>query len=260
MTTQFQNLELDTRGYLGISSDEFSFTSHLKGAVKNNHLDRDQRESLLDSLRSLQSETGFSSSGLLADIQSLEQDEVDSQNFRVGEAYAEVILEESFSCRFHWNELRDARNPKGNKTGADIVGFIETEGHLLFLFGEVKTSSEVANRPPQVMTYTDGIEKQLLELYNDRNKRMTLISYLQNKIRQLGSALPFKVDFDNALKNYYERYQLIGVLIRDVEPDERDLSLSYGRLKTTVLSPIGLRLLALYVPIAQSNWLTIINS
>ena len=44
---------------------------------------------------------------LIADIQALENEQLELQQFRVGEAYAEVVLEEAFVCRFHWNENRD---------------------------------------------------------------------------------------------------------------------------------------------------------
>jgi tryptophan synthase alpha subunit len=74
---------------------------------------------------------------------------------------------------------------------------------------------------------------------------------------------PFKLDYESGIKSYYstcEKYKLFGVLIRDVEPDERDLSLSYNRLKTQILDPVGLSLLALYIPIQKKNWLSIINS
>lgn len=235
----------------------------MQGLVKAILLDREERDDTLERLRALREETGFEATDdLLADIQALEDESAQIQNFRVGEAYAEVVLEQSFSCRFYWNELRDARNPKGNKTGADLVGFIEVDGQVLFLFGEVKTSSETANRPPQVMTGAKGIESQLRDLYNSRPKRQILISYLKNKMRLFPEGHPFKVDFDSGLRAYYsnpEDYQLIGVLIRDVEHDERDLSLSYGRLSTRILEPIGLKLLALYLPIQQKDWLNILN-
>jgi hypothetical protein len=192
----------------------------------------------------------------------LEEEQVEAQTFRVGEAYAEIILEQEFSCRFHWNEKRDARNPKGNKTGADLVGFIDIDGQALFLFGEVKTSSEVATRPPQVMANADGIEKQLRDLYNERTKRLILISYLQNKMRHFPEEHQFRTDFESSYKAYYSGqcdYQLIGVLVRDVEPDHRDVSLSYDRLKEIVLEPKGIKLLALYLPIKKEEWLGIIN-
>lgn len=262
MNILFENIESPRRNYQGIGIVEQDCLEYLQGPVKENLQDREEWQDSLDRLRALSEETGFEASeGLLADIQALENEDLQVQQFRVGEAYAEVILEREFSCRFHWNENRDARNPKGNKTGADLVGFIETEGQVLFLFGEVKTSSETANRPPQVMTGTKGIESQLRELYDDRSKRFILISYLKNKMRHFPSQHQFRSDFEASNREYYrsDGYHLIGVLVSDVEHDERDVSVSYGRLKRHVLEPNGIKLLALYLPIPKEDWVQVIN-
>lgn len=262
MNIEYKNIEAYNRGYRGVSVSETECLGHLRGPVKDNLIDREEREDTLEKLQALQSETGFrAGEQLLIDIQTLENEEIDERIFRVGEAYAEIILEEYFSCRFHWNELRDARNPKGNKTGADLVGFIEANGKILFLFGEVKTSSE-NRRPPQVMTNAKGIEKQLLDLYKDSQKRLILINYLKNKARLFPDGHQFKNDLNEGIRNYYYesgKYQLIGVLIRDIESDKQDVLPSYNRLKKGILEPIGLQLLALYVPINSANWLETIN-
>lgn len=264
METHFEHIESDNnlRGYHGMSLSDTEFSQALRGPVFDNLLDVEVHQERISELTGLL-ETGFSQSeNLLADIQALENAAPDDiRNWRIGEALAEVILEENFQCRFHWNELRDARNPKGNKTGADLVGFIEYEGNILFLFGEVKTSSEIANRPPKVMTKADGIENQLKDLYNNRNKRQILITYLKSKTRDLQEDNPFKLDYNSALLSYYgnnQLYKLIGVLVRDVEADHRDVSISYNRIKTTILNPIGLKLIALYTSIQKSNWRNII--
>lgn len=263
MNILYEHIENNYRSYHGISVNEPLCRTHLQGAVKDNLIDREERQNALDTLRALQEETGFIATGeLIADIQALENEHIELIQFRVGEAYAEVILEEEFVCRFHWNENRDTRNPKGNKTGADLVGFIEVDGQVLFLFGEVKTSSETAYRPPQVMTSAKGIENQLMDLYRDRNKRQVLISYLQSKMRHYPDGHPFKTDFDAGLRAYYAndcQFQLIGVLVRDVEADPRDASLSYNRLSQQILIPNGIKLLALYLPIQKEEWETIIN-
>lgn len=263
MTILYERTDNNYRSYHGITVDEQECRTHLQGMVKDNLLDREERQDALDTLRALQQETGFNANEeLIADIQALENEELELKQFRVGEAYAEVILEESFVCRFHWNENRDARNPKGNKTGADLVGFIEVDGQVLFLFGEVKTSSEIANRPPQVMTSADGIEKQLRDLYDDRTKRQILITYLQSKARLYSEEHPFKTDYNASFRAYYSdncQFQLIGVLVRDIAHDERDISLSYGRLSQHILEPNGIKLLALYLPIQKEEWQTIIN-
>ena len=114
-----------------------------------------------------------------------------------------------------------------------MVGFIEVDGQVVFLFGEVKTSSETANRPPQVMTNNEGMENQLKDLYNNHNKRRVLISYLRNKAKLQPEGDSFKDDLEAGIQSYYSstgNYQLIGVLVRDVEPDEADLQVSYARL------------------------------
>jgi hypothetical protein len=263
MNVLFENIETPKRNYHGVGLDEQECRNHLQNAVKDNLQDRKEWQDSLDRLKALRDETGFEASdGLLADIQALENEEIEVQQFRVGEAYAEVILEQEFSCRFHWNENRDTRNPKGNKTGADLVGFIEVDGQLLFLFGEVKTSSEIANRPPQVMTGAKGIESQLRDLYNDRRKRLVLISYLKNKMRHFPKEHQFRTDFEAGERAYYSGmsdFHVIGVLVRDVEPDERDISLSFGRLRDYVLEPKGIKLLAMYLPIRKEDWVDIIN-
>ena len=251
------------RGFSGQSVEENYFKSCLGGDVFDSLVDIDVVNDLLGDLRDLAT-TGFDSEHLLADIQAFENPEPDDlRAWRVGEAFAEVILENHFSCRFHWNELRDARNPHGNKTGADLVGFIEVDDSVLFLFGEVKTSSEINNAPPQVMTNAHGIEKQLKDLYTANRKRQILISYLKSKSTTLDSEHPFKVDFNRALVSYYQpdnKFQLIGVLVRDVEPRSSDVEISYNKISTEILDPIGLKLLALYAPIAKEEWKNIIRA
>lgn len=261
MDVCYQNIESRNRYYKGVEILTEETWTFLRNDIKKNILDSEQKESLSELIKSLPTETGFEmSESLMIDIQSLENDSVNVPTWRIGEAMAEVVLEKGFQCRFHWNELRDARNPKGNKTGADLVGFIESDGQVLFLFGEVKTSSETQNRPPQVMTKSDGIENQLKELYNSREKRLILISYLQSKVGLLPDGNKFKLDFTEALTNYYKNHhQLIGVLVRDVESDETDLKASFERLKTKIINPQGLSLLAIYTTISKSKWLNIIN-
>lgn len=262
MNVVYQHTDSAFRGYDGVSFDESENGALLSGKVKDVLVDRPQRRDMLSILQTLQQDTGFQQSQtLLQDIQALQDESVDVQTFRVGEALAEVVLQEHFSCRFYWNELRDARNPKGNKTGADLVGFIEIGNEVLFLFGEVKTSSEQKS-PPQVMTNPEGIEHQLKDLYQDQNKRRILISYIQNKLSLVGNE-DFQKDFNQAIRAYYQqnagKYLLYGVLVRDTEVDENDLKPSYARLKERILEPIGLKLLAIYAPIAKEKWLNIMN-
>lgn len=262
LNTEYLHNDSNKRSYSGHKVEDEYFKNCLNHEVFESLVDVEVTESLKDVLVGLQN-TGFSSDNLLADIQALENPEPqDLRTWRIGEAFAEVMLENHFSCRFHWNELRDARNPKGNKTGADIVGFIEIDGDVLFLFGEVKTSSETSTEPPQVMTKADGIEKQLKGLYENSTSRLILIQYLQSKTLSLDASHPFKQDLTKAISNYYGKneYQLVGVLIRDVQPKESDVKISYDKIKTTILDPTGLKLYALYAPLTKDQWSGIIKS
>ncbi|MDH7604334.1 MAG: hypothetical protein QHH13_05490 [Melioribacter sp.] len=262
MNIEYQYKDSNFRDYTGISFVNEEFKDIVKSEVKNKLLDTSQRKEMISVLNALKSETGFEASEtLLLDIQALQNQNVDVQDFRIGEALAEVCLENHFNCRFYWNELRDTRNPKGNKTGADLIGFIEIDNEVLFLFGEVKTSSEQKS-PPQVMTNPTGVENQLKDLYKNQNKRLILISYIQNKLG-LNNNSNFKNDFDNAIRSYYRsngsKYLLYGILVRDTGVNEIDIKQSYDKLKNQILDSIGLRLLAIYVSIPKNQWLNIIN-
>lgn len=266
-TVIYQHNGTSFLSYEGIQVDASEGEETLATAVRENLVDLEEKQLFqgdLEELKGAIEQTGFNApEELLIDLQALNNPEPeDTRDWRIGESIAEVILEEGYGARFYWNELRDARNPQGNKTGADLVGFIEINGEVLFLFGETKTSSEL-KRPPQVMTKPDGMENQLRDLYSNSYKRRTLIQYLASKTRNLSSTDPFRADLSKAMKNYYQsvdcKYQLFGVLVRDIEPDEEDLSHSYARLKSKILEPAGLRLLAVYMSIDKGNWEAIIN-
>lgn len=265
--TVYQHYETGYRGYEGIVIDADECEEMLTIAVKNNLVDLEEVQRFrgdLEDLKGSIEQTGFKvPDQLLTAIQALNNPEpADIRHWRIGESIAEIILEEENGARFYWNELRDARNPSGNKTGADLVGFIEANGEVLFLFGETKTSSE-QKRPPQVMTKVDGMENQLRNLYSNREKQQILIQYLASKTRNLADTDPFKTDLSKALKNYYEsadcKYKLFGVLVRDIDSDKKDLSHSYARLETGISEPVGLRLLAVYMTIKKENWEAIIK-
>ena len=256
----YEKIEKDNSmwGYVGLKISKDKCIEHLNGRIKDILIDREEQEELRKDVENIIKETGFKpNKQLIDDIEYLESKKVDVEDFRIGEAYAEVILKENFSCRFYWNELRDTRNPRGHKTGADLVGFIEIDSQVFFLFGEVKTSSD-RQAPPKVM---ENMEKQLKDLYKDSTKRLHLIGYLRSK-KVLSTG--FNEDFNRGIKTYYSKesssnYQLVGVLVRDTEPTEKDLSSSYRKLKLGISTTAGLRLIAIYLPIRKENWMDIIN-
>jgi len=166
---------------------------------------------------------------------------------------AECYLEDFEKVRFYYPSSRDAKNPKANLQGADLVGFVDVdEETTIFLFGEVKTSGD-KNSPPQVMYGRSGMIDQLRDIKNNPNLRKSLIRWLGFKVKALSDDVPFKKDYQKALKVYLKegaehKYFLFGILIRDTEPKDTDLKSRYESLKSDLPNGAQLKLVALYIP------------
>jgi hypothetical protein len=94
MNVVYEHIETAKRNYLGVTFSLEECRDQLQNAVRDNLQDREEWQDSIDRLRALGNETGFEASeGLLADIQALEREKIAVQQFRVGEAFAEVILE-----------------------------------------------------------------------------------------------------------------------------------------------------------------------
>ncbi|QJD79066.1 hypothetical protein [Spirosoma rhododendri] len=269
MNIVYQLLENSSRNYQGVLLDEHRTNVCFKGPVRKSLQDYEEQQAILEDLREVVeslSTTGFDTTLALTDILSIETAEVDEKRtWRIGEAIAEVVLAEKFDARFYWNELRDARNPKGNKTGADLVGFVEIDKQVFFLFGEVKTSSQdIRPNPPNVMTGKGEMMDQMRGIYTDEYKRDILIRYLASKTRNLSDSDSFKIDYKNATVQYYRKkkkgFSVVGVLVRDVDPLESDINSCYHKLKADILDHTGLQLIACYIPINKDDWYSIINN
>ncbi len=129
-----------------------------------------------------------------------------------------------------------------------MVGFIEDGEGFRFAFGEVKTSSE-ERHPPQVMSNRPGhMGHQIKRLACDLQVRFQLICWLQARIE---GKLHQKA-FDRSCARYFNSEQksiaLFGILVRDTQPDERDLSARGRELRRKLASPIECDLIALYLP------------
>lgn len=167
---------------------------------------------------------------------------------------AECYLEDFEKIRFYYPPSRDARNPKANLQGADLVGFIDIdETTTIFLFGEVKTSGD-KNSPPQVMRGESGMINELRRIKNDPSLREAIIRWLGFKVKDLPDDDPFKKDYRKALKIYIKddaenKYFLLGVLVRDTTPRDTDLKSRYESLKSELTRKVRLKLIALYIPI-----------
>jgi hypothetical protein len=168
-----------------------------------------------------------------------------SEPWRVGEAIAEAFLVDTRSCRFPWPTSRDMKNPSGSPSGCDMVGF-HVGGEVRFAFAEVKTSTDVAY-PPSVVHGRIGLTGQLEAMMGAKKTTRDLIRYLGFHASLSDWSDLFKQAAQRYLKNPGD-LRLYGFLIRDVEPDDRDLSGRVTHLKGGCQAPLEIELYALYLP------------
>ena len=245
--TAYENTN-EWSAYQGIVLKD-GFDEYLSSRVRARFYDIEGTEALIEEFKDLPS-TGFEEQ-LLIDIFSTSPS---IEDWRIGEVLAECYLEDFEKVRFHYPSSRDAKNPKANLQGADLVGFIDIDEHTtIFLFGEVKTSSDKRS-PPQVMYGRSGMIDELRGIKNNPDIRKALIKWLAFKVKDLSENEPFKKDYLKALKIYIQegvedKYYLIGILVRDTIPKETDLKSRYLSLKKDLAKEARLKLIALYIPI-----------
>ncbi len=188
--------------------------------------------------------TGFGKDNLQA---ILEAEHPEDRSWAVGEALAEAWLSREHSVVWPWNMERDKRTPRASLSGADLVGFVTQGSETRLVLGEVKCSSD-SNAPPNVMIGRHGMTSQLENLATDIGLLYTLIRWLQPRCRGSGVEPHFNAAISLLLQSGNKALTLFGVLMRDTQPDERDLRNRGKHLGGIVKAPSVCHLLALYLP------------
>ena len=168
------------------------------------------------------------------------------EDWRVGEAIAEVYLTDHRSCSFPWPDGRDERKSGSSLPGADLVGFGSDDNGDCLAFGEVKTSSDPSN-PPGAMYGRTGLKRQLEDLRDSQAVRDDLLKYLGHR----AGLAPWRARFERAASRYLQDtsdVQLYGFLVRDVEPHRDDLRARVSGLALGSGEGTRIELLALYLP------------
>jgi hypothetical protein len=219
------------------------FDEFISNEVASRLHDDEGRAELKAHLRGLVS-TGFAQDSLQA---ILDAEHPEDRDWAVGEALAEVWLSREHGVFWPWNMERDKRTPQASLPGADLVGFVTHGSETRLALGEVKCSSD-SNAPPNVMTGRHGMTHQLEALATDMGLLYTLIRWLHPRCRGSGAEPHFEAAVGLLLKSGNKAMTLFGVLVRDTQPDERDLRNRGQHLGGIVKAPAGCHLLALYLP------------
>ena len=194
-------------------------------------------------LRGLAS-TGFAQNSLNAILSANVPEERD---WAVGEAFAESWLTKKYGAVWPWNTVRDKRTPKASLPGADLIGFVEINNQTRLLIGEVKTSSD-KDTPPNVMNGQHGMIHQLEKLVTDLSLISQLLQWLQPRCKNTVYQNQFNAAVILLLNSNNKSIAIFGILIRDTQPHEKDLSVRAKALAKSVEEPTECQLQALYLP------------
>ena len=149
--------------------------------------------------------------------------------------------------------MRDRRTPRASLPGADLVGLAGQGGQAVFLFGEVKASAE-GRAPPSVMTGPRGMKSQLDRIATSVDVKIALLKWLHSRCR----TPELKRLFDSAAQRFLASkgrdVLLVGILVRDTDPNQADLKSAGLALSRRVAAPGQASLAAWYVPIRICDW------
>lgn len=239
------NVDSDPIVARGLVYTESQLDEAISGPVKDLLLDTSGTAELSDMLSALAS-TDFEQ----AKIRQLLQVEPEPEDWLVGEALAEAYVSDNDSCVFPWPTSRDLKNPEASPAGADLTGFQKVDdgnNPYRFAFGEVKTSSD-ENYPPNVMYGRTGLKNQIEGLRDSYSTKQSLILYLGHHAINAS----WRGMFESAMKRYlgseYTDIAIFGFLIRDVSPNESDLSYRASSLANDCPVSTNIALYALYLP------------
>ncbi len=244
VTTEYEDNHACVSWYGHTFSVGSEFDTFLQENVRSRLDDDEGSEDFRSHLRGLEL-TGMGKATLESVLTAEAPEERD---WAAGEALAEAFLIETRGMVFPWNMERDKRNPFGSLPGADLVGFLsESDGYRLAL-GEVKTSSEKAY-PPQVMSGRSGyMGHQIDTLACNLTTLCQLLKWLHPRTK----GGQFQDAFDRSCVTFFnsgsKAISLFGVLIRDTQPNARDLSVRGTALRNRLVAPTRCDLIALYLP------------
>lgn len=225
----------------------------LSNAVKERLKDPTPTLKLREIIQGLES-TGFAHSAIQE-----EEKQVKVKDWEIGEAVAEVFLMENHECHFPWPTRWDRRTPEASLPGPDLVGFHSYTLNHRFVFGEVKTSSELVYPPTVIRDSKKGLKTQLKNLLESEDIREQLVQWLYVR----APSLPNPSVYDEALKTYYlkgTKAWILGMLVRgstklnakDMESVKNELEKMTGDFEVT--------LMVIHLPYPADELLTVLNN
>jgi hypothetical protein len=148
--------------------------------------------------------------------------------------------------------VRDRRTPRASLPGADLVGFCRQGELTLLLFGEVKTSSDT-NTPPNVMKGSGGMAWQLEEEATRLDVQHNLLKWLRTRCNSVAHLDLYRAAVQRYVQSHGKEILLVGILLRDTQPDERDVKSRAIVLSKRLASLTRIEIIAWYLPVPISK-------
>jgi len=227
-----------------------SFQAFVRSTVKDRVRDRDLEDPFASELRGLAT-TGMETAFIERFLRAVPEPEA----WEIGEALAECILEKDPAREicWPWNTVRDRRTPRASLPGADLVGFCRGEDAVRLLFGEVKTSSD-PKAPPNVMYGKGSLPWQLTESATRLDVQHALLRWLRSRCNSQEHLELYRSAVGRYLASSGKDILLVGILLRDTSPDERDVQNRATALAAKLTAPTQVEIIAWYLPLPIEHW------
>ncbi len=238
-----------------VVADENAFAEYMRGKVCDYVADTDTGEPFAAELR------GLATTGVETEfVEKLLRAVPDPVSWEVGEALAQCIVsqDDKREIIWPWNTVRDRRAPRASLPGADLVGFCRKDDVALLLFGEVKTSSDLTT-PPNIMYGGSGMTWQLQEDATRLDVQHVLLKWLRARCSSQEYIKLYRASVHRYLKSQGKEILLIGILLRDTSPDERDVKTRAIALAKELTLPTQIEIVAWYLPVQISKWVALVQ-
>lgn len=179
----------------------------------------------------------------------------------IGEAVAECFPADDSDrdIIWPWNRARDLIEPNASLPGADLIGFCTKDGETRLLIGEVKTSSE-QRTPPTVMNINSGMPCQIMKnATSTKVRRKLLLTWLGARCTTEDMKLLYRAAVAKLVRSGGRDILVMGMLLRDTEPSELDISAAAEHLADNLDSPTDAEISVWYLPIPISEWVSAID-
>ena len=230
--------------------NEDRFKSYVASRVKARVEDDEAQDQFAAELR------GMATTGMATEfVEKLLHAVPEEKSWAIGEALAECVLadDETREICWPWNLVRDRRTPRASLPGADLVGFCKEGDDVILLFGEVKTSSD-ANTPPNVMYGSGGMAWQLKEEVTRLDIQHALLKWLRARCKSDEHRTLYQAAVCRYVQSLGKEILLVGILLRDTEPNELDVTTRAKALAKSLGSPTRIEITAWYLPFPIADW------